>query len=159
MSPRRILNRVSFAVFFVLLALLSACSLKKNTASTRNYTAFITRYNVYFNGDEHYKETIKSMESGYEDDYSQLLYLHPADARSNPQSPQPQGDFTRSIEKAQKAIQLRSIKKKPARKAGRASDPAYKEWMKREEYNTFLHNAWMMMGRSQYNNGDFLGAA
>ena len=159
MSPRRILNRVSFAVFFVLLALLSACSLKKNTASTRNYTAFITRYNVYFNGDEHYKETIKSMESGYEDDYSQLLYLHPADARSNPQSPQPQGDFTRSIEKAQKAIQLRSIKKKPARKAGRASDPAYKEWMKREEYNPFLHNAWMMMGRSQYNNGDFLGAA
>ena len=25
--------------------------------------------------------------------------------------------------------------------------------------NPFLHNAWMMMGRSQYNNGDFLGAA
>lgn len=99
------------------------------------------------------------MERGYEDDYTQLLYLHPADARKNPRSPQPTGDFTRSIEKAQKAIQLRSIKKKPARKAGRASDPAYKAWMKREEYNPFLHNAWMMMGRSQYNNGDFLGAA
>lgn len=99
------------------------------------------------------------MERGYEDDYTQLLYLHPADARKNPRSPQPTGDFTRSIEKAQKAIQLRSIKKKPVRKAGRASDPAYKAWMKREEYNPFLHNAWMMMGRSQYNNGDFLGAA
>ncbi|MCM1503774.1 MAG: tetratricopeptide repeat protein [Muribaculum sp.] len=135
------------------------CSLKKNTASTRNYTAFITRYNVYFNGDEHYKETMKTMERNYDDDYSQLLFLHPADARSNPDAPQPQGDFTRSIEKAQKAIQLRSIKKKPARKPGKASDPAYKEWMKREEYNPFLHNAWMMMGRSQYNNGDFLGAA
>ena len=30
--------------------------------------------------------------------------------------------------------------------------------MNREEYNPFIHNAWMMMGRSQYNNGDFLGA-
>ena len=34
---------------------LCACSPKKNTAATRNYQAFITRYNVYFNGDEHYK--------------------------------------------------------------------------------------------------------
>lgn len=159
MPLRRKLNRVVLWVFFMLVVLLPGCSLKKNTAATRNYTAFITRYNVYFNGDEHYKETMKSMERNYEDDYSQLLYLHPADARKNPQSPQPSGDFTRSIEKAQKAIQLRSIKKKPARKAGKASDPAYKAWMKREEYNPFLHNAWMMMGRSQYNNGDFLGAA
>ncbi len=140
-------------------ALLAGCSTKKNTAATRNYQAFITRYNIYYNGDEHYKETLKSMEENYEDDYSQLLYAHPADARSNSNAPQPQGDFKRSIEKAQKAIQLRSIKKRPAKKAGKGSDPAYKAWMKREEYNPFLHNAWMMMGRSQYNNGDFLGAA
>ena len=31
--------------------------------------------------------------------------------------------------------------------------------MKRSEYNPFLHNAWLMMGRSQYYNGDFGGAA
>ena len=159
MSFRRTVGPIVLSVFFALSVVLPGCSLKKNTAATRNYTAFITRYNVYFNGDEHYKETLKNMERGYEDDYTQLLYLHPADARKNPRSPQPTGDFTRSIEKAQKAIQLRSIKKKPARKAGRASDPAYKAWMKREEYNPFLHNAWMMMGRGQYNNGDFLGAA
>ena len=128
-------------------ALLAGCSTKKNTAATRNYQAFITRYNIYYNGDEHYKETLKSMEENYEDDYSQLLYAHPADARSNSNAPQPQGDFKRSIEKAQKAIQLRSIKKRPAKKAGKGSDPAYKAWMKREEYNPFLHNAWMMMGR------------
>ncbi len=151
--------RVLFAVAVVAAAMLTSCSPKKNTAATRNYQAFITRYNIYYNGDEHYKETIKQMEDSYEDDYSQLLFAHPADARSNPDAPQPQGDFKRSIEKAQKAIQLRSIKKRPAKKAGKGSDPAYKEWMKRDEYNPFLHNAWMMMGRSQYNNGDYLGAA
>ena len=147
------------AALVALLAVLSGCSLRKNTAATRKYTAFITRYNIYYNGDEHYKETLKQMELSYEDDYSQLLFAHPADARRDESAPQPSGDFTRSIEKAQKAIQLRSIKKKPKKKAGKASDPAYKAWMKRDEYNPFLHNAWMMMGRSQYNNGDFLGAA
>lgn len=140
-------------------AALSSCSPKKNNAATRRYQAFITRYNIYYNGDTHYKETLKEMEEGYQDDYSSLLLIHPAVARGNTKAPQPTGNFDRSIEKAQKAIQLRSIKKKPKKQAGKSSDPAYKEWMKREEYNPFLHNAWMMMGRSQYLNGDFLGAA
>ena len=131
----------------------------KNTALSRNYQAFITRYNIYYNGDTHFKETLQEMESTYEDDYSQMLFVHPSSARTRPQSPQPAGDFNRSIEKAQKAIQLRSIKKRPARKSGKSSDPEYKAWMKRSEYNPFLHNAWLMMGRSQYYNGDFGGAA
>ncbi|MDE6282776.1 MAG: tetratricopeptide repeat protein [Muribaculaceae bacterium] len=143
----------------VIASAFSSCSPRKNNAATRKYQAFITRYNIYYNGDTHYKETLKEMEQGYEDDYSSLLPIHPAVARANPKAPQPTGNFDRSIEKAQKAIQLRSIKKRPKKQAGKASDPAYKEWMKREEYNPFLHNAWMMMGRSQYLNGDFLGAA
>lgn len=142
-----------------MLFMLTSCSTKKNTAATRNYQAFITRYNIHYNGDTHYKETLEEMESKYEDDYTRLLFTHPAEARAEDKVPQPTGDFTRSIEKAQKAIQLRSIKKKPARKAGKSSDPAYKAWMKRDEYNPFLHNSWMMMGRSQFMNGDFSGAA
>lgn len=126
---------------------------------SRFYQSFTTRYNVYFNGNEHYKETIKAMEKDYEDDYSAMVYVHPAEAYNNPKAPQPQGNFERSIEKAQKAIQLHSIKKKPKKQSGKSRDQKYKEWMKREEYNPFLHNAWMMMGRSQYLNGDFLGAA
>ena len=140
-------------------ALLGSCSLKKNTAFTRKYTAFITRYNIHFNGDTHYKETLHEMESEYADDYTRLMFIHPAAAKADPKAPQPQGNFDRSIEKAQKAIQIRSIKKKPKKKAGRSGDPNYKAWMRREEYNPFLHNSWMMMGRSQYNNGDFLGSA
>lgn len=139
--------------------LFTGCTPKKNTAATRNYQAFITRYNIYFNGDEHYKETLKNMENSYEDDFTRLIPMHPAEARSNPKAPQPTGSFTRSIEKAQKAIQLRSIKKRPRRTPGRSRDPEYREWLKREEYNPFIHNAWMLMARSQYMDGDFLGAA
>lgn len=139
-------------------AALQSCSLKKNTAATRRYQAFITRYNIYYNGDEHFRETLQEMEKDYNDDYTTILYPHPAEAKGQPKTPQPKGDFTRSIEKAQKAIQLRSIKKRPAKKSGNSS-PEYKAWLKREEYNPFLHNAWLMMGRSQYFNGDFAGAA
>ena len=138
------------AIATIMISLLSSCGPSKNTALSRNYQAFITRYNIYYNGDTHFKETLQEMESTYEDDYSQMLFVHPSSARTRPQSPQPAGDFNRSIEKAQKAIQLRSIKKRPARKSGKSSDPEYKAWMKRSEYNPFLHNAWLMMGRSQY---------
>ncbi|MCM1076300.1 MAG: tetratricopeptide repeat protein [Bacteroides sp.] len=147
---------IAVAVFAVAF---SSCSTKKNTAASRNYQAFITRYNVYFNGDEHFKETLKELERAYEDDYTSQIFMHPVEAYANPKAPQPSGSFTRSIEKAQKAIQLHSIKKRPKRKPGHANDPEYKKWLKREEYNPFLHNAWMLMGRSQYFNGDFLGAA
>ena len=139
--------------------LLGACSLKKNTAASRRYTEFITRYNIYFNGDEHYKETLAAMERDYEDDYTRLVPVHPVDAYADEALPRPSGSFDRSIEKAQKAIELRSIKKKPRRKPGKGNDPAYKAWLKRGEYNPFLHNAWLMLGRGQMMNGDFLGAS
>ncbi|MDE6484239.1 MAG: tetratricopeptide repeat protein [Duncaniella sp.] len=150
---------ILITVLGVVAAALTSCSPKKNTAASRRYQEFITRYNIYYNGDEHYKETLKEMEKNYEDDYSRTLFVHPAEARGDEKAPQPSGSFKRSIEKAQKAIQLRSIKKRPARKAGKGNDPAYKEWLKRDEYNPFLHNAWLMMGRSQFLDGDFLGAA
>lgn len=158
LAPRR-KGAVALIGFIAASVTLAGCNLKKNTAASRQYTAFITRYNIYFNGNEHYNETLQKMEREYADDYSRTLFLHPAEAYADEKAPQPSGDFKRSIEKAQKAIQIRSIKKRPARKPGKSSDPEYKKWLKRDEYNPFLHNAWMMMARSQYMNGDFLGAA
>lgn len=159
MTSRRFARLLSvIAVALVAAMAISSCSTRKNTAATRRYQAFITKYNIYYNGDTHYKETLDEMETKYEDDYSQLVLMHPVEAKNNPAAPQPAGNFDRSIEKGQKAIQLRSIKKRPARKGGK-STPEQKAWLKREEYNPFLHNAWMMMGRGQYFNGDFLGAA
>ena len=111
------------------------------------------------NGIEHYNETLKEMENSYEDDFTTLLPMHPAEARTNPKAPQPSGSFTRSIENALKAIQLRSIKKRPQRTPGKSRNPEYREWLKREEYNPFIHNAWLLLAKSQYMDGDFLGAA
>lgn len=159
MKCRLLKQFVIFAIVTLSMGVITSCSPKKNTAASRRYQAFITRYNIYYNGETHFDETLDALEKGYQDDYSRLLYMHPVEAYIDPKAPQPSGNFDRSIEKAQKAIQLRSITARPKKKSGRGNDPAYKEWMKREEYNPFLHNAWMMMGRSQYYNGDFSGAA
>ncbi len=147
--------------FFILLTiplllLIAGCSLQRNTATTRQWQAFNTRFNVYFNGAEHYEEQCRSMEDNYNDDFTRLLPVHPAEARADEQLPQPTGDFTRTIEKMQKAIQLRSITRRPPRGDGSKED---REFRRREEFNPFIHNAWLLLGKSMYMNGDFSGAA
>ena len=153
------LSRYIPLLLFLALMGLAACSTKKNTAGSRFWQAFNTRYNVYYHGKTNYDEQIKKLENDYEDDYSQHVFVHPAEAYSNPKSPQPSASFDRTIEKMQKAISLHSIKKKPKKKSGKGSDPKYQEWMKRDEYNPFLHNAWYLMAKSQYMKGDFLSSA
>lgn len=138
--------------------LLSACSAKKNTAGSRFWQAFNTRYNVYYNGITHYKEQMHIIEDQFEDDYSQQLYIHPAESFANAKTTHPSSNFDRTITKMQKAIALHSIKKRPRSKGGKKSDE-YKQWLKRDEYNPFIHNAWYLMGKAQYMKGDFLGAS
>ncbi len=146
-------------MMIVMLVTLAACSNKTNTARSRFWQSFTTKYNVYYHGKTNYDEQLKAMMDAYEDDYSQRLYMHPAEARSNPKAPQPSGSFDRTIEKMEKAITLHSIKKKPKRKSGKNRDPKYQEWLARDEYNPYLHNAWYMLAKAQYMKGDFLDAA
>ncbi len=143
----------------LLLGLLTGCSTTKNTGWTRFYHSFTTRYNVYFNGEENYKEQLKQQQTQYEDNFTDILYINPAQAYNNPKDPQPQGSFDRTIEKCQKAIQEHSIKAKPKRKQNKRNNAEYKAFLKREEYNPFIHNAWMLMGKAQYQKGDFMSAA
>jgi len=145
-------------MIIVMVVLLAACSNKTNTAKSRWWQAFNTRYNVYYHGKTNYDEQLKEMMDKYEDDYSQHLFVHPAEAYNNPKSPQPTGSFDRTIEKMQKAITLHSIKAKPKRKGGKLSTKD-REWLKRDEYNPFIHNAWYMLAKSEYMKGDFLNAA
>ena len=145
-------------MIIAMVVILAACSNKTNTARSRFWQSFTTKYNVYFHGKTNYDEQLKAMMNSYEDDYSQHLYMHPAEARTNPKAPQPTGSFDRTIEKMEKAITLHSIKKKPKRKGGKNNEKA-REWLARDEYNPFIHNAWYLLAKAQYMKGDFLDAA
>lgn len=145
-----------FIILTVATLLATGCSMKRNTASTRHYQAFITQYNILYNGEEHYRSTAEALLEAHGDDYSALLPVDPLTARSNEAG----GAFDRSVEKAMKAISLRSIKRRPRREPGRASrDHDYAEWLTREEFNPVIHQAWMLLGKSRLMNGEANEAA
>ena len=146
--------------FFFLLGfiLFNSCSSTKNTSGTRWYHSFNTRYNVFFNGNEAYNQALKAQIEGYAENYSEMILMYPVSATPKDKS-STGGTFDKAIEKAVKAIKMHSIQTKPDRKESKQRDPKYKQFLSRKEYNSFLHNAWMLMAKSQFYNGDFLEAA
>lgn len=144
-------------VFLLLVLVVSACSTKKNTASTRAWHSFTTRYNVYFNGNEAYKAGFLSKETGHRDNYTEVLpYFYVGSERSRGSGA---SNFLTAIQKCEKAIQLHSIKRRPAVSGGKKLSPKEKAYLSRKEFNPFLKNAWLLMGKAQFQKGDFLEAA
>ena len=142
----------------VVLMLLTACgSTKVNTAQSRFYQAFVTRFNTYHNGHEAYKEGLASQEKSHKDNYMEIIPLFPVSKESTRSAGG--GSFDKAIEKSQKAVKLHSIKTKPKKKAGREITEKDKRWYAKKEYNPFLHNVWMLMGKAQFQKGEFLEAA
>lgn len=148
---------IYWAGCLLLMMIIVGCSTKKNTASTRFYHSLTARFNTYFNGNEAYKEGLKAIEDGNKDSYQETLPLYPIGNKKT--IGMGSSNFDRAIEKSQKAIKQHSIKKKPPRKPGKRKDPKYKRWMAQKEYNPFLHKAWMLMGKAQFQKGEFLEAA
>ncbi len=146
-----------YYIFFSIL-LLASCTSSKNTRGTRFYHALNTRYNIYFNGKEAYNEALKAQLQGYKEDYSDFIYMYPTS--SLPKNKETiGGPFDRTIEKSAKAIKQHSIKAKPKKKPGKSRDAEYQKYLNREEYNPFLYHSWLIMGKAQFHNGDFLTAS
>ena len=134
-----------------------ACSTKKNTAGTRFWQSFTTRYNVYFNASQAYIEGMQAQQQGNKDDYTALI---PVFAVGNEGSRSlGSSNFDTSIEKCEKAIQLHSIKKRPIVSGSKRTSPKMRAYLRRQEFNPFLKNAWLLMGRAQFQKGEFLEAA
>ena len=147
------------AFLLLLLALLlGSCTSTKNTAATRWYHSFNTRYNVFFNGNQAYKEAFKVQQEGYKENYTETILMFPVSSLPK-EKPNTGGPFDKAIEKSVKSIKTHSIQTKPEKKSGKRNDPKYKEFMSRTEYNPFLYKAWLLMAQSQFQNGDFLQAA
>ena len=153
------MKRSTYALVIPLaLLLFTACgSTKTNTAQSRFYQAFVTRFNVYHNGYEAYKEGLMAQETSHKDNYMEIIPLFPVSKESTRSAGG--GNFDKAIEKSQKAVKLHSIKQKPKKKTGRELTEADKLWYAKREYNPFLHNAWMLMGKAQFQKGEFLEAA
>ena len=142
---------------FTFLLLTTSCSTKKNTAQSRWWQSFNARYNTYFNGQQAFIDGSIEKENGNKDNYTELIPLYTV---GNKQSRDlGKGNFSRAIEKSEKAIKQHSIKARPEWNKGRRKTQKDIEWLSRKEYNPFIWRAWLLMGKSQFQQGQFEEAA
>lgn len=153
------MKRLSAHILIAVLALLvvTACSTKKNTATTRFYHATTARFNTYYNGHEAYKEGLTAQENSHQDDYTTLLPMYiVADKKTQGIG---KGNYERAIEKCEKAIKRHSIKRRPVRNVSKKLTDKERAFYARKEFNPFLKNAWLLMGKAQFQQGNFIEAA
>ena len=144
-------------VIVALVLALSGCSTKKNTANTRWWHSFNARYNTYFNGNQAFIDGNLEKEKGNKDNYTEMIPLYMV---GNKQSRDlGKGQYDRAIEKSEKAIRQHSIKAKPEWNSSKQKTAKDREWLGRREYNPFLWKAWMLLGKAQFQKGDFDEAA
>lgn len=134
----------------------SACSIQKNTWATRAFHQTKVKYNIFFNGDVAFQEGQQAIIDANEDDYSTIIPLYPVSNHTAAEASKSKMDIT--IEKCRKCIKLHSIKKKPKPNPNKMHDPAYKAWLKQEEFNNQMGNAWLRLGEAEFHKGDFLGS-
>ncbi|TLX73877.1 hypothetical protein E9993_13795 [Labilibacter sediminis] len=133
--------------FLFILVLISGCSTKKNTWLSRNYHNLTAHYNVYFNGNESFKEGVRSVEEGNVDDYSHILPVFPESKAEN--AGVASGQMDRAIEKGTKLIKKHSIRKKPEKKSGDQS-VRYQKFLSQNEFNKWVDNAYLLIGKAHF---------
>ena len=143
----------------ILLVLLCSCSkttlnIRKNTWITRVYHQTTSKYNAYFNGNEAFKEGVEKVNESHVDDYTRVLPVF-EDVDHETYSGVA-ADMDYAIEKANKIIQLHSIKIKPEYKSHKMSDPKYREFRSQEEFNKVIDDAYMLLGKARFYKGEFM---
>ena len=144
-------------VFLTIALILTGCSTQKNTAQSRWWHAFNAKYNTYYNGTLAYIDGSLEKETGNKDNYTEQISLYTVSNKNSREIGK--ANFDRAIEKCEKAIHQHSIKRRPEWSKNRRKTAKDIEWLSRREYNPFLWKAWMLMGRSQFYQGDFESAA
>ena len=132
-SAKNILIIVAVAVAIV------SCSTQKNTAGSRFWHSFNARYNTYYNGQVAFTEGNLEKEKNNKDNYTELIPLYPVGNKASRGIGK--SNYQRTVEKMEKAIQRHSIKEKG------------------KEKNPFLWRAWLLMGKAEFQMGQFEEAA
>ena len=144
-------------ILLVLTTCFIACSTQKNTALTRGFHQMKTKYNIYHNGAISFLEGEEAIIESNKDDFSSILNLYPVSNHEAAQAASSQMDKT--IEKCRKCIKLHSIKARPKINYDKKrNNPKYAAWLQQEEFNNQIGNAWIMLAKSEFHKGDFLGS-
>ena len=150
-------RHIAIVLSAIAIMMAAGCSTKKNTANTRWWHSFTARYNTYYNGSQAYIEGSLEKENGNKDNFTEIIPLYTVGNKASRELGK--GNFDRAIEKSEKAIKQHSIKRRPTWNKSRRKTAKDIEWLNRKEYNPFLWKAWLLMGKSQFQKGEFDEAA
>ncbi len=152
------MNRIySFSKIILILvfAFLLSCSQQKNTTISRTYHGITAKYNILFNGSEGYKKGLKQIDDTYKDDYSRILPVFTYGNKEIAGAISSNMDI--GIKKASKLITLHSIKAKPKEKKRKMSEKD-KEFYNKNEFNRWVDDAYMLIGKSYFYKMDYVNA-
>lgn len=150
-------RHIVFITAVAVLLLTAACSSHNNTAKSRWWHSFNARYNTYYNGSLAFTDGMAEKENGNKDNFTEMIPLYAVGNKASRDIGK--ANFDRAIEKSEKAIKKHSIKRRPEWTKKRRKTAKDIEWLSRREYNPFLWKAWLMLGKSQFQKGDFDEAA
>jgi tetratricopeptide (TPR) repeat protein len=144
-------NKVIFYALILISA--TACSVQKNTGISRAYHNITAKYNILFNANESFKKGLKNIETNFRDDYSEIIPIFiysRKDAVASAGS-----DMDRTIKKCSKLISLHSITSKPKVKNNKNLSPKQREFFNKKEYNLFVDDTYLLMGKAHFYKQEF----
>jgi len=133
-------------ILLFLLVILGGCSTEKNTAVNRAYHNVTSRYNIYFNGKESLKTGVARIDQSVDDDFTRILPVYKSSMSGTERFAAAEMD--NAIMKASKLIKVHSITKKPKRRRNRSA--SYKNLASKEEYNNWVDNSYILMGKAYF---------
>ena len=151
-------NSISMGILMLmLLCVISACSIKKNTPTTRFYHAMTAHFNTLYNGEVAYLDGEEAQMKSHQDDYNRMLPMYISTNKTT--AGVGKSNYETAITKCEKAIKLHSMKKRPTVKPSQKKDEKMKAFLARKEFNPYMYHAWLMMAEAQFQKGEFIEAA
>ena len=134
----------------------ASCSVEKNTSLSRFYHNLTSNYNIYFNAIESYREGMNRIKEAYKDDYLTLIPVFEYSDESAARTAT--GDMDRVIQKTSKLISLHSMTAKPEMDNNEKLSDKEKEFYDRKEYNEWVDDSYLLMGKAYLMKHDFNNA-
>ncbi|HHT04476.1 MAG TPA: hypothetical protein GX005_09190 [Bacteroidales bacterium] len=94
-------------ILITLIVFLASCSTKKNKWYNRAYHTTVAHYNAYWNGNDAFKQGVKSIKETQKDDFSRILPVFKLGSQEQAAAVKPNMD--RAIEKSSKVIKKHSM--------------------------------------------------
>jgi len=117
-------------ILIFLISFLASCSTKKNKWYNRAYHTTVAHYNAYWNGNDAFKQGVKSIKDNQKDDFSRIIPVYKLGTQEQVVSIKPNMD--RAIEKSSKVIKKHSMV------------------FDKKERNPEIKKAYLLIGKSSF---------